>query len=170
MNKALFLDRDGIVNVDTAYLHKPEDVIFVDGIFELCKAAQKKDYLIIIVTNQAGIAKGYYSEKDVKLLHSWLKNEFNKRGITISDIYYSPYHSDGIIKEYKKDSYCRKPNPGLFLKAAEKYNIDFSASLMIGDKHSDRIKLDNLKSIILKSQYTANEFDVEKLSEIINLL
>lgn len=170
MNKALFLDRDGIINIDTAYLHKPEDVVFVDGIFDLCKAAEEKGYILVIVTNQAGIARGYYTEEDVKNLHIWLKDEFKKRDINIKDVFYSPYHTDGIVKEYVKDSDCRKPKPGMFIEAAEKYNIDFSASLMVGDKPSDRIEIDNLKSVILKSQYTGDDFDVTSLSQIISLL
>lgn len=170
MHKALFLDRDGIINVDTAYLHKSEDVVFVDGIFELCNAAQNKGYIIIVVTNQAGIARGYYSEDDVQRLHDWIIEEFSKRDINIAAIYYSPYHTDGVIKEYVKDSDCRKPNPGMFLKAAKKYNIDFSKSLMVGDKHSDRIKVDELRSIILKSQYTGDDYDVTTLKEIVSKL
>lgn len=170
MNKALFLDRDGIINVDIAYLHKPEDVIFVDGIFDLCKAALDRGYLLIIVTNQAGVARGYYTEDDVNKLHIWLESEFRKRDINITDIFYSPYHTKGIVKEYKKDSYCRKPRPGMFLKAAEKYDIDFSASLMVGDKPSDRIDIDSLKSIIVESQYVRNDFDVKNLSEVIKFL
>lgn len=170
MNKALFLDRDGIINVDTAYLHKPEDVVFVDGIFDLCKAAEEKGYILIIVTNQAGIARGYYTEEDVVSLHVWLKEQFKKRDINITDIFYSPYHTDGIVKKYVKDSECRKPKPGMFIEAAEKYDIDFSLSLMVGDKLSDRIEIDNLKSVILKSQYTGNDFDVTDLSQIIPLL
>lgn len=170
MNQALFLDRDGIVNVDTAYLHKPEDVVFVDGIFELCKTAELKGYLIIIVTNQAGIARGFYSEEDVQKLHNWLREEFLRKGINITDIFYSPFHTEGVIKKYIKDSDCRKPKPGMFLNAEKKYKIDFSHSLMVGDKHSDRINLPGLKSIILKSQYTGNDYDVESLHEIIQLL
>lgn len=170
MNKALFLDRDGIINIDTAYLHKPEDVVFVDGIFDLCRKAQEKGYLLIIITNQAGIARGYFSEEDVETLHNWLIEEFKKRKIDITAIYYSPYHTDGIVEKYVKDSNCRKPKPGMFLKAAEKYNINFSASIMVGDKPSDRINIDSLRSIILKSQYTDDEYDVTSLMQIISLL
>ena len=126
MKKALFLDRDGIVNVDTKYLHKVEDVVFVDGIFELCKKAQIKGYIIVIVTNQAGVAKGYFSEDDVKVLHDWMIERFAEKGICISAVYYCPYHKDGIVEQYKKDSDCRKPKPGMFLQAAKEHDIDIA--------------------------------------------
>ncbi len=170
MNKALFLDRDGVVNVDTAYIHKAEDVVFVDGIFDLCKRAQSKGYLIIIVTNQAGIARGYYTVEDVEKLHAWMKDEFAKRGIKITDIFISPYHPKGVVPEYSIEHEDRKPKPGMFLKAAKKYDIDFKQSIMIGDKPSDRIEIDNLRCVILKSQYTNCDtagFDIDSLSEIL---
>lgn len=169
MNKALFLDRDGVVNVDTAYLHKAEDVVFIDGIFDLCKKAQDKGYLIIIVTNQAGVARGYYTVDDVNKLHEWMKEEFLKRGIKITDIFISPYHPKGIVPEYSIEHEDRKPKPGMFLKAAEKYDIDFNESLMVGDKPSDRIEIDDLKCIILKSSYTTKDnggFNVSLLHDI----
>lgn len=169
-NKALFLDRDGVINEDIGYPSKPEDIHFCDGIFELCKAAISKGYLIIVVTNQAGIAKGYFTEEDVQKLHQWMANEFLSRGIKITAFYYCPYHTEGKIIKYKRDDECRKPKPGMFLKAARDYNIDLSQSLMVGDKPSDRIELPQLRCIILKSKYTGNKYDVESLTDVITLL
>lgn len=137
MNKALFLDRDGVINVDKNYVHKIEDFEFVDGIFELTKYFQDKGYLIIVITNQAGIGRGYYTEKDFHVLNDWMVEQFKKKGINITEVYYCPFHPTHGIGEYKKDSFDRKPNPGMILKAKEKYNIDLDESVLIGDKDSD---------------------------------
>lgn len=136
-NKALFLDRDGVINVDHGHVGKIENFDFIDGIFDLCKKAQHKGYLIIIVTNQAGIAKGYYTEDEFLELTKWMENEFKKKGVLITKTYYCPYHIDAKIAKYKKDSEDRKPNPGMILKAIEKFNIDPKNSILIGDKESD---------------------------------
>jgi D-glycero-D-manno-heptose 1,7-bisphosphate phosphatase len=162
--KALFLDRDGIINEDSAYPYKPEHIVFCDGIFELCKKAIDKSYLLIVVTNQAGVAKGYFSEQDVEALHRWMKHEFKIRGIEITAFYFSPYHPDGTVERYKKETDCRKPGPGMILQAVKDYDIDLSESLMIGDKESDRINIDGLKSIIVKSNYVKSGYDIETLS------
>jgi D-glycero-D-manno-heptose 1,7-bisphosphate phosphatase len=162
--KALFLDRDGIINEDSAYPYKPEHIVFCEGIIELCKNAVDKGYILIVVTNQAGVAKGYFSEQDVKLLHSWMEKEFTNRGIAITAFYFSPYHPDGTVEQYKKETDCRKPGPGMILQAVKDHNIDLSVSLMLGDKESDRINIDGLKSIILKSNYVKSGYDIETLS------
>lgn len=132
MNKALFLDRDGVINKDIGYAFRSEDIDFVDGIFELCQAAQQQGYVIIIVTNQSGIARGYYSEEDFKELNQWFVEQFAQHDITLSAIYHCPHHPD-----ITGDCGCRKPHPGMLLEAIEKYQIDPNHSMMIGDKSSD---------------------------------
>lgn len=127
MAKALFLDRDGTINVDRAYVHAKEDFTFIDGVFEFCRMAQEKGYLIIVITNQSGIARGYYSEADYKELTDWMVGEFSKRGVAIADVFHCPELSGPD----------RKPEPGMFLKARDKYSIDMSASVNIGDKPRD---------------------------------
>lgn len=136
INKALFLDRDGVINVDKNYLYRIEDCEFIDGIFELCRAAKKKQYKIIVITNQAGIAKGYYTENDYKILMDYISREFIKQNCPLDDIYYCPFHINGIGK-YKKDSEDRKPNTGMLIKAINKYKLDTANSILIGDKESD---------------------------------
>jgi D-glycero-D-manno-heptose 1,7-bisphosphate phosphatase len=164
--KALFLDRDGVINRDVAYPHKSEQIVFVDGIFDLCRKALAKGYIIIVVTNQAGVAKGYFSEDDVKNLHAWMNEQFLKESIVITAFYYCPYHKNGTVELYKKDSDCRKPKPGMLIQAAKDWNIDIASSLMIGDKNSDRIELPQLKSIIIKSSYVPVDYDVETLTDV----
>jgi len=128
--KALFLDRDGVINEDYGYVYKKEDFKFKDGIFELLK--HFKDYKIFIVTNQSGIARGYYTENDFHKLMNWVKEEFKQKGIEIVDINFCPHHPN-----ITGNCECRKPNPGMILDLAKKYNIDLENSIMIGDKKSD---------------------------------
>ncbi len=170
MEKALFLDRDGIINQDCAYPYKPEQIIFTDGIFDLCKKAASKGYLLIVVTNQAGVAKGYFSEEDVVSLHQWMKTQFEERGIYIQAFYFCPFHPKALVEKYRKESDCRKPAPGMILQAAADYNIDITKSIMVGDKESDRITLSGLRSVIVKSQYTREGYDVESLADVESLL
>ena len=132
MNKALFLDRDGVINVDTNYVHRIEDFVFTDQIFELCREYLKKGFIIIVITNQAGIARKYYSEEDFNILTDWMILEFEKRDIKIEHVYFCPHHP--LITG---DCNCRKPNPGMILEAAAEYDIDLSSSVLIGDKETD---------------------------------
>ena len=137
MRRALFLDRDGVINVDGHYIHRPEEFHFVDGIFELCRAAADKDYLLIVVTNQSGIARGMYSEADFLKLTDWMRARFREEGVLISEVYFCPYHPKDGIGAYRQDSYDRKPHPGRILKAKDEFDIDLSRSIIIGDKDSD---------------------------------
>lgn len=137
VNSALFLDRDGVINHDSGYTSSVESFRFIDGIFDVCRTAKQLGYLLIVVTNQAGIGRGYYSEQDFSILTKWMCNQFEAEGAVISDVFYCPYHSEHGAGHYKKDSFDRKPNPGMLLQAAEKYELDLKRSIMIGDKHSD---------------------------------
>jgi D-glycero-D-manno-heptose 1,7-bisphosphate phosphatase len=134
MNKALFLDRDGVINVNIHHLYRIEDCVFIEGIFNFAKNYQDKGYLLIIVTNQAGIAKGLYAETDYFKLRDYIHSEFAKHGVTISAEYYCPHHPD-----YTGSCNCRKPKPGMLLQAAHDWDIDLSQSVMIGDKESDML-------------------------------
>jgi len=129
---ALFLDRDGVVNIEKNYLHKIEDFEFIDDIFALCKKYQDLGYQIIVVTNQSGIARGYYSEEDFERLTRWMVDVFDREDIHIRAVYHCPHHPDisGACR-------CRKPEPGMLLEAAEKYNIDLKNSLLVGDSERD---------------------------------
>ncbi len=137
MNRALFLDRDGVVNVEKNYVHRIKDFEFVEGIFELTMFLQSKGYLIFIITNQAGIARGYYTEEDFRILNDWMLNEFIKRGCNISKVYFCPHHPVYGLGKYKIDCECRKPKPGMILLAKDEFNIDLEQSILIGNSESD---------------------------------
>lgn len=164
--KTLFLDRDGIINEDTGYAFKRDDIKFNPEAFRLMLQAQAKGYQIIIVTNQSGIAYGKYTEKDVKDLHMWMRGIFFSQGIKVKDFFICPYHPNGTVEEYTKDSLDRKPNPGMILAALEKHGGTIEESIMIGDKPSDRIQLDGLRSVILRSQYSNGDHDIVSLREV----
>jgi len=132
MNKALFLDRDGVINVEKDYLYKIEDFEFINGIFELCKYYQKLGFMIVVVTNQSGIDRTYYTKKDFDRLTSWMLKEFSLNNIEIKKVYYCPHHPD-----ISGECSCRKPNPGMLLQAAKELNIDLKNSIIVGDKERD---------------------------------
>lgn len=135
MKKALFLDRDGVINKEINYLYRIKDVIFIEGVFEQLKIFQENNYLLFIITNQAGISKGYYREEDYLKLNNWMINKFKEKDIYITKVYHCPYHPDyNNYLEYKND---RKPNPGMIIKAKKEFNIDLNKSILIGDKESD---------------------------------
>ena len=130
MTKAVFLDRDGVINLDKAYVSKIEDFEFCEGVFEALKHFQNLGYLLIIVTNQSGIGRGYYSEEAFQKLTEWMQKEFLHVKIKIDAIYHCPHAPEAYCA-------CRKPKSGMFLKAIEDFDIDVKNSWMIGDKPSD---------------------------------
>jgi D-glycero-D-manno-heptose 1,7-bisphosphate phosphatase len=129
---ALFLDRDGVVNIEADYVWQVEDFNFVDNIFRLCENFQTKGYKIFIITNQSGISRGYFSESDFNHLNDWMVARFLENGIIISKVYYCPHHPD-----ITGPCNCRKPNPGMINQAETDFEIDLSNSILIGDNISD---------------------------------
>ena len=132
LQKALFLDRDGVINVEKDYLYKIEDFEFIDGIVSLCKHYQEKGYLLFVVTNQSGIARKYYSENDFNRLTTWMLDQFKIKGVLISKVYFCPHHP-----QISGECNCRKPKPGMLLQAKDEYNLDMKNSVIIGDKERD---------------------------------
>jgi D-glycero-D-manno-heptose 1,7-bisphosphate phosphatase len=128
--KALFLDRDGIINVEKEYLHTVEEFEFIDDVFDTLRTAQEKGYLLIVITNQSGIGRGYYGEEDLLHLNRWMCEQFDNEKISIAKVYYCPHSPETTCN-------CRKPLPGMLLSAAKDFKIDFENSILIGDKESD---------------------------------
>ncbi|MCP9860386.1 MULTISPECIES: D-glycero-beta-D-manno-heptose 1,7-bisphosphate 7-phosphatase [unclassified Cyanobium] len=137
--RALFLDRDGVINVEKNYVHTIEDFDFIDDIFSLCRAAVDREMLLVVVTNQAGIGRGFYTETDFWRLTLWMKTHFEREKAPIAKVYYCPYHPVFGIGDYRQNSIDRKPNPGMLLRARDDLGIDLANSLMIGDKESDML-------------------------------
>jgi len=134
---ALFLDRDGVINLDHGYLYRPDQVVFVEGIFDLCRHAHGLGYRIVVVTNQSGIGRGYFSESDFQALTTWMKGVFADQGCPITRVYFCPYHPTAGIGPYCRDSDWRKPAPGMILAAAQELNLDLVNSVLVGDRPRD---------------------------------
>lgn len=137
LRPALFLDRDGIINVDTNFLYLKEDVQFVDGIIPLIRHARGKGYAVIVVTNQSGIGRGYYTEDEFHTLMRWMEEELAAQGAALDAVYFSPFHPKHGIGHYKQETDCRKPGPGMLLRAAKEHHLDLARSIMIGDRCTD---------------------------------
>jgi len=155
MNKALFLDRDGTVNVDKHYLINPCDFEFEKNVAEVLKMASSKGYLLIVLTNQSGIARGYFTEDDLRNLHSYIQEQAVKNGFAFTDFFYCPHYKNGSVKEYAIECNCRKPKPGMIEQALKKYDIDLDQSFMIGDKDADIQlgKLAGIKTVLVGTGY-----------------
>lgn len=137
MDKVIFLDRDGTINEEVNYLHKPGDLRILPGVPEAIKTLRDGGFKIVVVTNQAGVARGYYSCRDVDLLHEYLNQQLEKSGAWIDRFYYCPHHPVHGIGEYKQACHCRKPETGMFEQAGQEYDVDKEHSYMIGDKLLD---------------------------------
>lgn len=135
--RALFLDRDGVVNEEVGYLHRTDEVRFVDGIFSLCRTAAGLNYRLIVVTNQAGIARGYYSEADFDALMEFMRAELHAEGVELDAVYYCPFHPEHGVGKYKQEHEDRKPGTGMLRRGAREFGVDLSESVMVGDRCSD---------------------------------
>ncbi|NVJ60870.1 MAG: HAD family hydrolase [Gammaproteobacteria bacterium] len=158
--KVIFLDRDGVINVDTGHLYKIGDWKFTSNCVKALKSFVKKGFEIIVITNQAGIAKGYYSVHDYNVLTDWYVNYLANKDVPILDVFYCPHHPEGNIDEFSVSCNCRKPKPGLIESAFVKYDIDIANSFLVGDKISDiragsEAGLENL--VLLDSEYFSEE-------------
>ena len=135
--RAVFLDRDGVINVDNGYVSQRDDFEFIDGVIDACKVLKEKGYLLVVITNQSGIARGYFSEEQFHTLTEWMDWSLADRGVDLDGIYYCPHHAEKGLGEYKIDCDCRKPKPGMLINAIADLDIDASQSILIGDKASD---------------------------------
>ena len=137
MHRALFLDRDGVINVDRGYVCREDAFEFVEGIFDVCREAVGRGFLIVVITNQAGIARGLYSEHQFLALTHWMCEAFRVQGAPIAKVYFCPFHPEHGVGTYKRESIDRKPGPGMILRAAAELGIDLKRSFMVGDRDTD---------------------------------
>ena len=137
MTRALLLDRDGVINVDHGYVHRPAEFEFMPGIFDFCRAARAWGYRLVVVTNQAGIGRGLYSEHDFAALNTWMLDRFAAENAPIERVYHCPSHPSEGIGPHRYDSSRRKPAPGMIFDARDDFALDLERSALIGDKPSD---------------------------------
>lgn len=135
--RALFLDRDGVINEEIGYMYRIEDTRFVDGIFSLCRTAMRLGYRLIVVTNQAGIARGLYSEEDYQTLMTWMRAELQKQGVELDAVYHCPFHPEHGVGEYKREHEDRKPGTGMLRRGVTEFGVSLEHSVMIGDRCTD---------------------------------
>ncbi len=171
MIKVAFLDRDGVINVDYGYVASREQFEFIDGVFTICHVLRDLGYALIVLTNQSGIARGYYAEQDFLDLSQWMCEQFTKQGVPLLDLFYCPHHPQAVIPYYHKNCRCRKPFPGMIEQACHKYPIDLQKSIMIGDKVSDMqaAKAAGIGRFYLFSQEVVVQEELEVSARLDNL-
>ena len=134
---AVFLDRDGVLNHDSGYVHRPEDFRWITGAKAAVKALNEAGYLVFVVTNQSGVARGFFGEADVQALHRWMNDELRRIGAHVDAFYYCPHHPDGVVKALAVACSHRKPGPGMILRALAEWPVRKEGSAIIGDQPSD---------------------------------
>ena len=157
-NKVVFLDRDGVINIDKGYVYQKKDFIFINGVIEALQYLQSLNYELIVVTNQSGIARGFFEEKDFKSLSNYMLETLKSSNILIKDIFFCPHLPNAAIKKYDKICSCRKPKSGMIEDAIKKHNIDRENSILIGDSQRDieAGKNAKIKSFIFKGDNLYN--------------
>jgi D-glycero-D-manno-heptose 1,7-bisphosphate phosphatase len=152
-NKAVFLDRDGVINEDYGYVHKIEDFHIFDEVYPALKKLRERGFKLLIITNQSGIGMGYYTEEDFFKITEHMKEKLKEKGIEIDKVYYCPHHPEGVVPEYTMKCNCRKPETGMIEEGIKDFDIDISQSFLIGDKETDieAGKKVGLKTILVKT-------------------
>ncbi|MBX7150613.1 D-glycero-beta-D-manno-heptose 1,7-bisphosphate 7-phosphatase [bacterium] len=153
--KTVFLDRDGTINVEKNYLYKVEEFEFIHGAIEAIKLFNDNGFYVIVISNQAGIARGFYTPNDVHILHDFIQRELRKHNAFIDAFFYCPHHPDGTVEGYRQNCDCRKPNTGMIAQSEAKFNIDRHQSFVVGDLWSDIRLAENagMKAVLVKTGY-----------------
>lgn len=153
--RAVFLDRDGTLNEEVGYLYRPADLVWTPGAVEAVRRLNDAGWLVIVVTNQAGVARGFYTEADVEALHAHMQAELARAGAHVDAFYYSPYHPEAAVERYRRASACRKPGPDLYTRAIAEWDVDAAASATVGDKATDLIpaRALGMQTILVETGY-----------------
>ena len=164
MEKIVFLDRDGTLNEEVNYLHRPEDMHLLAGVPEALRRLKEAGFKLVVVTNQAGVARGYYTEDDVKELHRYMNELLAGQGVKIDAFYYCPHHPEHGIGKYKVRCHCRKPETGMFEMAEQDFAVDKASSWMIGDKLIDMEAGRNygVRTVLVGTGYGAGVHEEQK--------
>lgn len=164
MIKAIFLDRDGTINEEMGYINHPDRFIIFDFVFEAIKIFNDLNYKVFIVTNQSGLARGYFTESVLEQVHSGLFKSLEDNRVYIEKLYFCPHHKNGEVEKFTRDCTCRKPKPGMLIQAKEEYNIDLKGSFLIGDRYKDiKFGQDNgITSIMVMTGYGKGEYTYQK--------
>jgi D,D-heptose 1,7-bisphosphate phosphatase len=159
-HKAVFLDRDGTIIEDVGYLNNLDNITFIGGALESLRALQQQGFKLVVVTNQSGVARGFFTEGFVHTTHAKIQDLLDKQGITLDGFYYCPHYPDGIIRKYAIECGCRKPKTGMLKKAKRDLGLDLSASYMVGDHYADigLGKNAGLKSIFVMTGHGPREW------------
>lgn len=171
-NKAIFLDRDGTINIDHGYIHQIDDFQFIEGVIDTLRQLKKKGYLLVIVTNQSGIARGYFSEAQFLQLTEWMDWSLAEQDVDLDGIYYCPHHPEGQ-GEFKQQCDCRKPEAGMFLQAIRDLKIDPAQSVMVGDKLEDLLAAEKAgvkTKVLVRSGKTVTAEGEAKADYVLNSL
>jgi len=134
---AVFLDRDGVLNSDIGYVHRPDQIVWIDGAMDAVKACNDAGVLVFVISNQAGVAQGYYDESAVKALHEWMARQLARVGAHVDAFEFCPHHEDAAVARYRRPCRRRKPEPGMILDLLDRWPVERARSLLIGDKSSD---------------------------------
>jgi D-glycero-D-manno-heptose 1,7-bisphosphate phosphatase len=137
LRPAAFLDRDGVINLDRGYVVHVQDFEFVPGVLEACRVLARSGYALVVITNQSGIGRGLYSEANFLALSAWMQRRMADAGAPLAGIYHCPHHPIDALGEFRRECDCRKPAPGLLLRAERELGLDLARSILFGDKHSD---------------------------------
>lgn len=163
MNRAIFLDRDGTINVDKHYLYKIDEFEFIPGVIEGLKLLSESGYELIVITNQSGIGRGYYTEDDFKKLNDWMVDTLAQAGVPIKNVYYCPHLPDAQLDQYRIDCECRKPKLGMYYQAIQENGIDVACSYVIGDRLRDCAICESTECKGFLVGYTEKVENIEKV-------
>ncbi|RKI80001.1 HAD family hydrolase [bacterium 1xD42-87] len=171
MTKAVFLDRDGTINVEKNYLHRIEDFEFLPGVFEALQLLQSEGYLLIVITNQSGIGRGYYTVEEFNKLNDWMLDQLQMNGVRITDVFFCPHNVNSTDARYQISCHCRKPEIGLYESAVQKYHINLERSWSVGDRIRDCAisSKSKCRSILIGRNERAEEIDKVKSGMVQNV-